>query len=623
MKIKFGFSLMEMMIALVIISVVMAAAAPMINRKMIESASEESPWVWTNVGRNITYNLQNNNLTALIGNSIVNNNINFDPRFYIESTGNIPHITLQVGNNEPFKFINFIIGLRNSIWVSDTTFPDNENTNFISIGINSNSTGNNSIVIGNDVTTHNHNAIAIGRNINAQEETNDTSIAIGIDTIANSSNCLAIGNNANTSAANALSIGNDANANNSDSIAIGYKTKTNSTNSIALGSNSNANSNNTIALRSTTQGENSIAIKGYCNGNKGTAIMGSIYSSENSTAIMGSISNSKNSIAIGSGTKIGESESAQNSIAIGDGAKANKPFALSIGSNASSSNYGIAIGKEAKAEKNPTSEKDPFETISLGNNAKTYNDYSMAIGYNANVNYNNTNYDNSVQHKAVAIGTGANLNHTNIITASKPKCIVLGRENDSVFIPGTIKVGKNAILNIAVGASTYVDVDGDNSSTSLPLEFSEWCYDGNVFGGYTYHGLTTGDTGYDSYPTNLSDRRLKNVGKNYIGGLKELKKLKLFHYTFKDDKTKTPRVGVMAQDLRKIFPDAVMKGEDGFLRIRMEDMFYAVINAIKELDTNLALLEKDTKLMKDQTKELKKQNQELIKRIEAIEAKLK
>ena len=44
----------------------------------------------------------------------------------------------------------------------------------------------------------------------------------------------------------------------------------------------------------------------------------------------------------------------------------------------------------------------------------------------------------------------------------------------------------------------------------------------------------------------------------------------------------------MAQDLQKVFPDAVTKGEDGYLRIRWEDMFYAVINAVKELDNKIA-----------------------------------
>ena len=48
----------------------------------------------------------------------------------------------------------------------------------------------------------------------------------------------------------------------------------------------------------------------------------------------------------------------------------------------------------------------------------------------------------------------------------------------------------------------------------------------------------------------------------------------------------------MAQDLQKIFPDAVAKGDDGYLRIRLEDMFYAVINAVKELDLRYSKMQK-------------------------------
>ena len=65
----------------------------------------------------------------------------------------------------------------------------------------------------------------------------------------------------------------------------------------------------------------------------------------------------------------------------------------------------------------------------------------------------------------------------------------------------------------------------------------------------------------------------------------------------------------MAQDLQKIFPNAVKKGADGFLTIRMEDMFYAVINAIKELDAKITAQDKKIK--------------ELEFRIEKLEAKAK
>ena len=80
-----------------------------------------------------------------------------------------------------------------------------------------------------------------------------------------------------------------------------------------------------------------------------------------------------------------------------------------------------------------------------------------------------------------------------------------------------------------------------------------------------------------------SDIRLKNIQGDYTSGLEQIKKIKPVKFTFKDDKKKTPRVGVIAQDLQKIFPKAVMKGDDGFLKIRQEDMFYAMINAIKDL----------------------------------------
>ena len=116
-----------------------------------------------------------------------------------------------------------------------------------------------------------------------------------------------------------------------------------------------------------------------------------------------------------------------------------------------------------------------------------------------------------------------------------------------------------------------------------------------------------------------SDRRLKNVGEVFKGGLEEIKKLEVFNYTYKKDKDKTPRVGVMAQDLQKIFPNAVVKGDDGFLRIRMEDMFYALVNAVKELDRKIDLLiEKQKKI-----DELEKRVDTLEKRLAKLEKQMK
>jgi uncharacterized Zn finger protein len=109
--------------------------------------------------------------------------------------------------------------------------------------------------------------------------------------------------------------------------------------------------------------------------------------------------------------------------------------------------------------------------------------------------------------------------------------------------------------------------------------------------------------------TTSSDKRLKNVLGANTDGLEKIRQLKIFNFNYKNDSAKTPRVGVMAQDLQKVFPDAVTKGSDGYLNIRQEDMFYALVNAVKELD--------------EQNKKLKAKNTELEVRLLRLEAKLK
>ncbi|MDR1327631.1 MAG: hypothetical protein LBJ74_04415, partial [Heliobacteriaceae bacterium] len=88
-----------------------------------------------------------------------------------------------------------------------------------------------------------------------------------------------------------------------------------------------------------------------------------------------------------------------------------------------------------------------------------------------------------------------------------------------------------------------------------------------------------------------------------------------------------------AQDLQKIFPDAVTKDEKGYLLIRMEDMFYALVNAVKELDAKVDSALSQGKILKQvqndmavkdaKIKALEAKNKELEKRIQKLEAKLK
>lgn len=116
-------------------------------------------------------------------------------------------------------------------------------------------------------------------------------------------------------------------------------------------------------------------------------------------------------------------------------------------------------------------------------------------------------------------------------------------------------------------------------------------------------------------PLTSSDRRLKNVGKEFNGGVEDINKLTFYNFTYKRDKAKTPHVGVMAQDLQKVFPNAVMQNDDGYLYIRKEDMFYAGLNAVKDLYKKLVL-------NTSQIEDLKKENEDLTARCDEIEKRI-
>lgn len=127
-----------------------------------------------------------------------------------------------------------------------------------------------------------------------------------------------------------------------------------------------------------------------------------------------------------------------------------------------------------------------------------------------------------------------------------------------------------------------------------------------------------------------SDIRLKDVGEKFTAGLDEIKKLNVYHFTFKNDVNKIPHVGVMAQDLKVIFPSAVVKGDDGYYRIRWDEMLYAAINAVKTLNSKIETLASKIATDKDRIAALKRDNAEmyvqldkLADELEVLEAKKK
>ena len=216
----------------------------------------------------------------------------------------------------------------------------------------------------------------------------------------------------------------------------------------------------------------------------------------------------------------------------------------------------------------------------------------------------------ATKYGSTAIGFGAK--------TTEDYQVVLGDEKATVYIPGNLVVGGNVYLGTNTDSQVWARIPELKSNNTKRLNFMQILrhYEG---GGWAVKTLSNPSNITIFGETLKSDRRLKNVGKVFTGGLEEIKKLEVFNYTFKKDEEKTPRVGVIAQDLQKIFPNAVFKGDDGFLRIRMEDMFYALVNAVKELDKKIDLLIQKQKKID----ELEAKVDKLEKRLADLEKKLK
>ena len=289
---------------------------------------------------------------------------------------------------------------------------------------------------------------------------------------------------------------------------------------------------------------------------------------------MGHLANARGDESISIGAR--SNASAWNATAVGERSIAGYG-ATAMGSEANAaSSHSVALGYQARTGNSLSSgASGDSGAVAIGPRANAKGQDAIAIGTNTLANFNNS----------VAIGFKAE--------AKTSDQIVLGTSSSTVYIPG----------KLVVGTPRGIYLKTDDGSWKWK---NSWV---RIYGVTKTYDADRYVAGVEQSTPNLSDRRLKNVGKVFIGGLNEIKKLEVFNYTFKSDKSKTPRVGVMAQDLQKIFPNAVVKGDDGFLRIRMEDMFYALINAVKENDKRITVLEKE--------------NMELKKRIADLEKKIK
>ena len=484
-----AFTLAEMMVVMLILSIIMAAMAPVMTTR--NKIDQSSPWQWASNGSDAYYALGDAQV-AMLGQETAQNT-DTSSRLVINAPDGKDHILFKSGDNVlgRIKFKN------GGLLFGDLSSGDLV-TNSVVIGRNTSVGGSNSTAIGTNSSATNTNATAIGTGSTAN---NTDTTAIGTNSSATNSNSTAIGSGAIASGSSSNSIGGSSLASGDTSNAIGTNAETSGVNSIAIGNTAVApgTSSTAIGTNSMAGGQNSIAI-----GTDAEAYHYSIVMGYN--AVASSATEAVNVI----GYEAKASSSAQQSNAIGFQSEVSGNYSNAIGYHALASGlYSNAIGG--------FSEASGSNSLAIGYDASAEGVYSIAIGSSTA----KASYMTAIGLGACRYATGSNVTcvgynagpASGSSLAGTSNMVYLGNSSSTVYIPGKLYVGSdlivdgNAVLAAGSNSLAYLRTNaarGGGSKTGL------WRL-GN-YGGYIKEINNVDYSSHDflkGFPSVSSDRRLK------------------------------------------------------------------------------------------------------------------
>lgn len=213
-----------------------------------------------------------------------------------------------------------------------------------------------------------------------------------------------------------------------------------------------------------------------------------------------------------------------------------------------------------------------------------------------------------------ASGGGYNASSELIIEDNASSYITLSNPNASEngILSGNASTSIKGGIIFRADSSIQIRAGGNN--TRMTVDNNGFVGIGTIAPNYQLE-LTTNSAGKptSSTWTISSDSRLKNIDGDYTKGLAEILKLNTIKYHYAPGNARNlpsdeQAYGFSAQEVQKIFPEAVKQGKDGYLNLDLHPVFISYVNAIKE--------------QQQQIEDLKKKNEQLEKDMQAIKAKL-
>ncbi|MCX5792205.1 MAG: tail fiber domain-containing protein [Elusimicrobia bacterium] len=236
-------------------------------------------------------------------------------------------------------------------------------------------------------------------------------------------------------------------------------------------------------------------------------------------------------------------------------------------SGATSGNYGLRIVSPTAAASNWAIYSDaPAQSYIAGN---------VGIGITAPTN------------KLYVLGE--NSNATSLANSQSVAAFYLQPKSGSGYGfafgsgPGDLPYIQNVTTNGGASGDMILQPYGGN----VGIGGSPGAFKLYIGGSLAVNSVDTEKTGTLAWTT-YSDARLKDVAGSYTRGLKEILQINPIHYAYKINNglniiDHADHVGILAQDVQPVIPEAIATGSDGYLRFTADPVIWAAINAIKEL----------------------------------------
>jgi hypothetical protein len=356
------------------------------------------------------------------------------------------------------------------------------------------------------------------------------------------------------------------------SFAYGYNSKAKGSLSFAMGSGSNADG----------EGATAIGFSNRASGRGSVALGSNTYSDGIYSFAMG-----ENSTA-----------SSQYSVAMGENAIASDYNAFAMGSNVTASgwgavsmgNYTIASGAASFAAGGSTRATGHFSvSMGIGTVAKAYGGNVFGL-YNDTSDAPNQNTEAGTD-RIFQVGNG------NVSTNTRHNALTILRSGH-IGIATTTPHAPLQFANIIENRKIVLweDLNTNFEYYGFGINANRLRYNAPTTGNHSFYAgslplfnlYPNGDALLLGTLTQISDARLKTTIVPLQHSLQSLIKLNGYSYYWKDSlKSKEQQIGVLAQELQKVFPQLVRTDNEGNLSVNYSGLIPVLIESTKELNTKI------------------------------------